>query len=99
MPINSYIYIFETCSFLAIIGLIINRKHLLIALLYLEAIILSLVIAIPLLLVSVTSQSIFISIILLSVGACEASLGLAIMVIISRTYGSDLIRSTTINKC
>jgi len=99
MLINHYIFIFEMCSILAIIGLIINRKHLLIALLYLEAFMLSLVIIIPLSIIIFSSQSIFISIVLLSVGACEASLGLALIVIISRTYGSDLIRSVTINKC
>lgn len=99
MLINHNILIFEICSLLAITGLIINRKHLLIALLYLEAFILRLVILIPFSISVFSSQSIFISIVLLSVGACEASLGLALIVIISRTYGSDLIKSIRINKC
>lgn len=99
MLINHYIFIFILCSMLAMIGLIINRKHLLIALLYLEAFMLRLVILIPLSIIIFSSQSIFISIVLLSIGACEARLGLALIVIISRTYGSDLISSTTINKC
>jgi len=38
-------------------------------------------------------------IILLTFGACEARLGLRIIVIISRTYGADMLNSLSINKC
>lgn len=38
-------------------------------------------------------------IIILTFGACEARLGLRIIVLISRTYGSDKLNSLTINKC
>lgn len=69
------------------------------SLLYLEATILSLVILIPLVTTILSSQSIFIRIMLLSIGACEARLGLAVIVIISRTYGSDLINSLHPYKC
>ena len=74
--------IIEICIFSAIIGLIINNKHLLISLLFLERIILALVILIPISIIALSSHSIFIRIILLSIGACEASLGLALIVII-----------------
>lgn len=40
-----------------------------------------------------------ISIVLLTFGACEASLGLSLIVIISRFYGSDILKSLSINKC
>jgi len=40
-----------------------------------------------------------IRIILLTFGACEASLGLRIIVLMSRSYGSDMIKSLRINKC
>lgn len=91
--------IIEICIFSAAIGLIINNKHLLISLLFLERIMLALVILIPLSIIASSSHSIFIRIILLSVGACEASLGLALIVIMSRSYGSDIINSLTSNKC
>jgi NADH:ubiquinone oxidoreductase subunit K len=39
------------------------------------------------------------SLILLTFGACEASLGLRLIVIISRFYGRDILKSLTINKC
>nr|QUT13273.1 NADH dehydrogenase subunit 4L [Nais communis] len=99
MLMNHYVFIFELCSMMAMVGLMMNSKHLLMALLYLEAFMLSLVMLIPLTLIIFSSQSMFISIVLLSVGACEASLGLAMMVMMSRTYGSDLMSSTTMNKC
>ena len=99
MLINSYTLIIELCSLSAIIALIINKNHLLISLLSLEAFILRLVILIPITLAASSSESIFTRIILLSIGACEARLGLALIVLISRTYGSDKIQSVTSNKC
>lgn len=38
-------------------------------------------------------------VILLSLGACEASLGLALIVTAARTSGNDILNSLTINKC
>lgn len=38
-------------------------------------------------------------VIILTIGACEARLGLSILVIMSRSYGSDLIKSVSTNKC
>lgn len=99
MLINSYRIILELCSISAIIALIINKNHLLISLLSLEAFILRLVILIPVTISIASSESIYIRIILLSIGACEARLGLALIVLISRTYGSDKIQSVTSNKC
>jgi NADH-ubiquinone oxidoreductase chain 4L len=99
MLMNNYIILIEVCSLVSIFGLIVNKKHLLISLLYLEAFILRLVIIIPMCLSIIISQSIFISIVLLSIGACEARLGLALLVMISRSYGSDLISGIFINKC
>lgn len=99
MLINSYRFILEICSLIAVIILITNKNHLLISLLALERLILSLVILIPVNILISNIQSLFISIVLLSIGACEARLGLALMVIISRTYGSDIIKSLSIRKC
>lgn len=99
MLINSYITFIRLCSLSAIIALIINKNHLLISLLSLEAFILRLVMLIPVTLAACSSESIFTRIILLSIGACEARLGLALIVLISRTYGSDKIQSVTSNKC
>lgn len=99
MLINSYIIILQICSISAIVALILNKNHLLMSLLALEAFILRLVIIVPMTLSITSARAIFTRIILLSIGACEARLGLALIVLISRTYGSDKIQSVTINKC
>ena len=99
MLINSYRIILEICSLTALIILIINKNHLLISLLALERLILRLVILIPVNILISNVQSLFIRIVLLSIGACEARLGLALIVIISRAYVSDLIKSLSSRKC
>nr|AVW86185.1 NADH dehydrogenase subunit 4L [Eulepethus nanhaiensis] len=86
-------------TFATIITLVIQRNHLLMALLSLEAMILTLT------LLSISSTSfinqaeLFFSMILLTFGACEASLGLACLVAMARSYGNDQINSLNINKC
>lgn len=79
-----------------IIFIIIHRQHLLIALLYLELIILSLTIFSMMIL---NIKNLFFILILLTLGACEARMGLALLISISRTFGSDLIKLLSLNKC
>ena len=38
-------------------------------------------------------------ILILRLGACEARFGLSLLVIISRSHGTDLLKSISINKC
>lgn len=83
----------------AITALLIQQSHLLITLLTLERLILSLVLLVPLTLTYSSIKLRILRIILLSFGACEASLGLRLLVIISRSLGSDLVSNLTINKC
>nr|YP_009974949.1 NADH dehydrogenase subunit 4L [Platynereis bicanaliculata]QNJ33923.1 NADH dehydrogenase subunit 4L [Platynereis bicanaliculata] len=75
---------------------ILQRQHLLMALLALEVMVLSLMFMI--ILVSGSSWLMFI-IIILTFGACEASLGLACMTAMSRSYGNDQLNSLLLNKC
>nr|WRW51318.1 NADH dehydrogenase subunit 4L [Micropodarke fujianensis] len=79
----------------ALITMVLQRQHLLMALLALEGVILTLT-AISTMLFS---QEIFFVLILLSFGACEASLGLACLVSMTRSYGNDLFNSITSTKC
>jgi NADH:ubiquinone oxidoreductase subunit K len=81
------------------IAFILQRTHLLIALLCLEGIILTLVLYVPSILYISNIIIPTIRIVILSFGACEASLGLRIIVYISRSYGSDMLNSATLNKC
>lgn len=91
--------IIEICIFASILGLIFNYGHLLISLLFLESFILALVILIPTAIAALSANSLYLRVILLSLGACEASLGLALMVIMSRFRGSDILKNINSNKC
>nr|YP_009107129.1 NADH dehydrogenase subunit 4L [Tylorrhynchus heterochaetus] len=79
-----------------ILYVVSQRQHLLMALLALEGMILMLI----MLVVSTSGQEwpMFI-LIILCFGACEASLGLACMVIMARSYGNDHLSLLSINKC
>lgn len=86
-------FIFITASF------IINNSHFLLSLLCLEGIILRLVIFVPHVISSINIASTPLALIILTFGACEARLGLRIIVKMSRHYGSDTLRNLSINKC
>nr|ALR49246.1 NADH dehydrogenase subunit 4L [Babylonia borneensis] len=83
---------------MAIMTLSLQYKHLLSILLSLEAITMNLFI----LMFSLTSNTAFsgqTSLILITLGACEASLGLAILVSIIRAEGNDYVSSFSMHKC
>lgn len=90
---------FISAIIIAILSLIIQRKHLLISLLCLERIILTLIPFLTFTIGSAPQNNTFLFIILLTLGACEASLGLALLVSITRSFGRDLVNLLTINKC
>lgn len=79
--------------------LIIQRKHLLISLLCLEGLILTLTPFIVFTMGNFPQNNTYLFIILLTFGACEASLGLSLLVSITRMFGNDLINLLTRNKC
>lgn len=81
------------------ISLLIQRKHLLISLLSLEAIILSLACLIIFSIGRITQWDPFLFIIILTFGACEARLGLSLLVVTTRSIGSDIVNSLTSSKC
>nr|QGZ10018.1 NADH dehydrogenase subunit 4L [Eisenia nordenskioldi nordenskioldi] len=84
---------------IAILNLISNQSHFLMTLLSLEGITLSLVLFVPITLSVINAPNATISVMLLTFGACEASLGLSLMVLMSRSFGSDMLKSLTMNKC
>lgn len=84
--------------FIALTALALQYKHLLRILLSLEAITINLFIII----FAVTNNISFrgeTSLILVTLGACEASLGLAILVSIIRTQGNDYVSRFISQKC
>lgn len=83
----------------AIINFVLQRKYILIALLSLEAAILRLAILISLRLSPSSFNDIFLCLVILTLGACEAGVALAILVLAARSSGSDIIKTFSINKC
>ncbi|TEA42268.1 hypothetical protein DBR06_SOUSAS1810025 [Sousa chinensis] len=79
---------------ISLVGLLIYRSHLISALLGLEGIMVSLFILAALtILNSHFTLASMIPIILLVFTACEAAIGLALLVIIYDTYGTDYVQS------
>lgn len=91
----SITYLIPLITFRALSTLVIQRRHLLIALLALEGVILTLTI----LIIIQSPQELFFALVILTFGACEARLGLACLVAITRSYGNDLFNSIIISKC
>lgn len=97
----SIVYINILLAFsLSFIGLLIYRSHLISSLLCLEGIMLSLftIITVTILVNHLTLASIA-PIILLVFAACEAALGLSLLVIISNTYGTDYVQNLNLLQC
>nr|YP_010713431.1 NADH dehydrogenase subunit 4L [Mooreobdella quaternaria]WDA96106.1 NADH dehydrogenase subunit 4L [Mooreobdella quaternaria] len=84
---------------ITMINLLLHNKYLLITLLSLEAITLATLIFIMNTYMLANMNYPIVSILILTVGACEASLGLTLLVIMSRSYGNDLIKNLNASKC
>lgn len=94
-----YINIFLAFT-LSFMGLLIYRSHLISSLLCLEGMILSLfVIMTVTILVNHFTLASIAPIILLVFAACEAALGLSLLVIISNTYGTDYVQNLNLLQC
>nr|WNH37634.1 NADH dehydrogenase subunit 4L [Hygophum macrochir] len=85
---------------LGLMGLAFHRTHLLSALLCLEGMMLSLFIALSIwaLQLGATSYSAT-PMLLLAFSACEASVGLALLVATARTHGTDRLQSLNLLRC
>nr|ATL15919.1 NADH dehydrogenase subunit 4L [Johnius distinctus] len=93
-------YVFSSAFILGLTGLALHRTHLLSALLCLEAMMLSLFIALSLWTLQLGSTSFSAApLLLLAFSACEASVGLALLVAASRTHGSDRLQSLNLLQC
>nr|YP_009659098.1 NADH dehydrogenase subunit 4L [Gephyrocharax atracaudatus]QCQ81482.1 NADH dehydrogenase subunit 4L [Gephyrocharax atracaudatus]QYJ09241.1 NADH dehydrogenase subunit 4L [Gymnocorymbus ternetzi] len=91
---------FSSAFMLGLIGLAFHRTHLLSALLCLEGMMLSLFIALALWTLQLES-SVFSAapMLLLTFSACEASVGLALLVATARTHGTDRLQSLNLLQC
>nr|YP_009340688.1 NADH dehydrogenase subunit 4L [Xanthonycticebus pygmaeus]APQ47830.1 NADH dehydrogenase subunit 4L [Xanthonycticebus pygmaeus] len=84
----------------ALLGVLIYRSHLMSSLLCLEGMMLSMFI-----LVSLTTMNLHFTLaniaplILLVFAACEAAVGLALLVMVSNTYGMDYVQNLNLLQC
>nr|YP_009477950.1 NADH dehydrogenase subunit 4L [Amarsipus carlsbergi]BBD19837.1 NADH dehydrogenase subunit 4L [Amarsipus carlsbergi] len=93
-------FAFSSTFVLGLAGLAFHRTHLLSALLCLEAMMLSLFIALSIWALQLDSTNFSASpMLLLAFSACEASAGLALLVATSRTHGSDRLQSLNLLQC
>nr|QHD18592.1 NADH dehydrogenase subunit 4L [Percilia gillissi] len=93
-------FIFSSAFLLPLTGLALHRTHLLSALLCLEGMMLTLFIAFSLWTLQQGSTSFSASpMLLLAFSACEASAGLALLVVTARTHGSDHLKSLNLLQC
>nr|QAB45587.1 NADH dehydrogenase subunit 4L [Dremomys lokriah] len=84
----------------SLLGMFIYRSHLMSSLLCLEGMMLSMFILSTLMtLNSHFSLSYMVPIILLVFAACEAAVGLALLVMVSNTYGLDYVQNLNILQC
>nr|YP_009911508.1 NADH dehydrogenase subunit 4L [Guerlinguetus aestuans]QLD22003.1 NADH dehydrogenase subunit 4L [Guerlinguetus aestuans]QLD22016.1 NADH dehydrogenase subunit 4L [Guerlinguetus aestuans] len=84
----------------SLLGMFIYRSHLMSSLLCLEGMMLSMFIMITLAtLNSHFMLSFMLPVVLLVFAACEAAVGLALLVMVSNTYGMDYVQNLNILQC
>nr|YP_009442581.1 NADH dehydrogenase subunit 4L [Myotis dominicensis]ATO90261.1 NADH dehydrogenase subunit 4L [Myotis dominicensis]ATO90460.1 NADH dehydrogenase subunit 4L [Myotis nigricans] len=84
----------------SLLGLLMYRSHLMSSLLCLEGMMLSLFVLITMtILITHTTLASMMPIILLVFAACEAALGLSLLVVVSNTYGIDYVQNLNLLQC
>nr|YP_009674280.1 NADH dehydrogenase subunit 4L [Porcula salvania]QDK59279.1 NADH dehydrogenase subunit 4L [Porcula salvania]UAT98248.1 NADH dehydrogenase subunit 4L [Porcula salvania]UAT98261.1 NADH dehydrogenase subunit 4L [Porcula salvania]UAT98274.1 NADH dehydrogenase subunit 4L [Porcula salvania]UAT98287.1 NADH dehydrogenase subunit 4L [Porcula salvania] len=85
---------------IALAGLLMYRSHLMSSLLCLEGMMLSLFIMSTLIVLNTHfTLASMMPIILLVFAACEAALGLSLLVMVSNTYGTDYVQNLNLLQC
>nr|WAB69899.1 NADH dehydrogenase subunit 4L [Osteocephalus leprieurii]WAB70120.1 NADH dehydrogenase subunit 4L [Osteocephalus leprieurii]WAB70133.1 NADH dehydrogenase subunit 4L [Osteocephalus leprieurii] len=93
-------WLLSASFFLGLLGLSFHRVHLLSALLCLESMMLSIYIGLGLWALKLTvTAPVMYPVIMLTLSACEAGLGLALMIATARTHGSDNLNSLSLLQC
>nr|QOH92213.1 NADH dehydrogenase subunit 4L [Sylvirana guentheri] len=80
-------------------GLAFHRMHLLSALLCLEGMMLIIFVALSLWPSQLSSASLMAPLIMLTMSACEAGLGLSLMVATARSHGNDNLKTLNLLQC
>nr|ACJ05527.1 NADH dehydrogenase subunit 4L [Microcebus murinus]ACJ05531.1 NADH dehydrogenase subunit 4L [Microcebus murinus]ACJ05539.1 NADH dehydrogenase subunit 4L [Microcebus murinus]ACJ05543.1 NADH dehydrogenase subunit 4L [Microcebus murinus]ACJ05547.1 NADH dehydrogenase subunit 4L [Microcebus murinus] len=84
----------------ALLGMLMFRSHMMSSLLCLEGMMLSMFILSTLIILNMQlTMSFIMPILLLVFAACEAAIGLALLVTVSNTYGLDYIQNLNLLQC
>nr|QNV11565.1 NADH dehydrogenase subunit 4L [Haemopis sanguisuga] len=81
------------------INIFFHMNSLLMTLLSLEALMLSIMFMVTSSMMLMEMNIPVVCVLILSISACEASLGLSLLVIMTRLYGSDVLNSLSLSKC
>nr|QIJ99489.1 NADH dehydrogenase subunit 4L [Ochotona thibetana]WBP62430.1 NADH dehydrogenase subunit 4L [Ochotona thibetana]WBP62443.1 NADH dehydrogenase subunit 4L [Ochotona thibetana]WBP62582.1 NADH dehydrogenase subunit 4L [Ochotona thibetana]WBP62612.1 NADH dehydrogenase subunit 4L [Ochotona thibetana] len=85
---------------MALLGMFIYRSHLMSSLLCLEGMMLSLFVLATIISLNMNfTNSFMFPVILLVFAACEAAVGLALLVMVSNTYGMDYVHNLNLLQC
>nr|AXS63658.1 NADH dehydrogenase subunit 4L [Paradoxurus jerdoni] len=97
----SIVYINIFLAFItSLMGLLVYRSHLMSSLLCLEGMMLSLFVMMTVIILSNHfTLANMAPIILLVFAACEAALGLSLLVMVSNTYGTDYVQNLNLLQC
>nr|AGN71454.1 NADH dehydrogenase subunit 4L [Phyllomedusa tomopterna] len=100
MMLTHETWLLSTTFFLGLLGLSFHRTHLLSALLCLESMMLAIFISLSLwAFKSILTSPMIYPLIMLTMSACEAGLGLALMIATARTHGSDNLNALNLLQC
>lgn len=80
------------------VGLFVERGHLMMVLLLLEGVILGFF-SLLLFGVAFSFSNFYLCLVLIRFGACEAAVGLSLLVSLIRTHGNDFVSSLTVYEC
>nr|YP_010296698.1 NADH dehydrogenase subunit 4L [Gracixalus yunnanensis]UMI33291.1 NADH dehydrogenase subunit 4L [Gracixalus yunnanensis] len=92
-------FLLTSLFLIALMGFAFHQKHLLSALLCLESMMLTIFITLSLWPNQMTSMPLSLPLVLLSMSACEAGLGLSLMVATARSHGNDNLTTLNLLRC
>nr|QYK91404.1 NADH dehydrogenase subunit 4L [Haemadipsa tianmushana] len=96
---NLFLFLLSLFPLMMLLNLFMHNKSMLLMLLSLEMLSLSMILLFTMMNFIIETYNMMCLIILLSIGACEASMGLCILVSMVRFTGSDYTLSLNLSKC
>nr|AVP25730.1 NADH dehydrogenase subunit 4L [Scaphiophryne boribory] len=92
-------FILISTFFITLMGLAFHRTHLLSALLCLEGMMLTIFVGLALWPNNLSTTMLMTPLIMLTLSACEAALGLSLMIATARSHGNDNLKTLNLLQC